>query len=120
MIGQNRQAAFAAAKANHDFVEQETELKHNTELTRQIHELTTQIHAAVNAEIARYRRRTAPSTRSSTASRSSSVTPIARCSTRPSSTSSRNAASVFDRHVGAQRASVNATLKPFAGGPADR
>ena len=50
MIGQNRQGAFAAAKANHDFVEQETELKQNTELTRQIHELTTQIHAAVNSK----------------------------------------------------------------------
>ena len=47
MIGQNRQGAFAAAKANHDFVEQETELKHNTELTRQIHSLTKEIHAAL-------------------------------------------------------------------------
>ena len=34
MIGQNRQAAFAQAKADHDFVEQEQELKTNTELTR--------------------------------------------------------------------------------------
>ena len=47
MIGQNRQASFAAAKANHDFVEQETELKNNTELTRQIHQLTTEIHASM-------------------------------------------------------------------------
>jgi uncharacterized membrane protein len=47
MIGQNRQAAFAAAKANHDFVEQETELKNNTELTRQVHQLTTEIHASI-------------------------------------------------------------------------
>ena len=47
MIGQNRQAAFAAAKANHDFVAQEQELQTNTELTRQIHELTTQIHENV-------------------------------------------------------------------------
>ena len=39
-------------------------------------------------------RRTALSTRSSTASRSSSGTPIARCKTSPSSTSSKNAASV--------------------------
>ena len=30
MIGQNRAAAFQQAKANHDFVEQETELKTNT------------------------------------------------------------------------------------------
>jgi uncharacterized membrane protein len=45
MIGQNRQAAFQQAKADHDFVEQEMELKTNTELTRAIHELTKQVHA---------------------------------------------------------------------------
>ena len=39
MIGQNRQAAFQQAKADHDFVESELELKTNTELTRQIHRL---------------------------------------------------------------------------------
>jgi uncharacterized membrane protein len=44
MIGQNRQAAFQQAKADHDFVEQEQELKTNTELTRAIHVLTTEIH----------------------------------------------------------------------------
>lgn len=44
MIGQNRQAAFQQAKADHDFVEQEQELKLNTELTRAIHALTTDIH----------------------------------------------------------------------------
>ena len=44
MIGQNRQAAFQQAKADHDFVEQELELKTNTELTRQIHVLTTELH----------------------------------------------------------------------------
>jgi uncharacterized membrane protein len=44
MIGQNRQAAFQQAKADHDFVEQEMELKTNTELTRQIHVLTTELH----------------------------------------------------------------------------
>ena len=37
MIGQNRQAAFQQAKADHDFTEQELELKTNTELTREIH-----------------------------------------------------------------------------------
>jgi len=47
MIGQNRQAAFQQAKADHDFVEQEQELKTNTELTRAIHELTSQLHATV-------------------------------------------------------------------------
>jgi uncharacterized membrane protein len=36
MIGQNRQSAFQQAKADHDFVEQELELKTNTELTRQV------------------------------------------------------------------------------------
>jgi uncharacterized membrane protein len=44
MIGQNRQAAFQQAKADHDFTEQELELKTNTELTRQIHRLTTELH----------------------------------------------------------------------------
>ena len=45
MIGQNRQAAFQQAKADHDFVESEQELHNNTDLTRLIHQLTTQIHA---------------------------------------------------------------------------
>ena len=45
MIGQNRQAAFQHAKADHDFVEQEQELKMNTELTKLVHQLTTEIHA---------------------------------------------------------------------------
>ncbi|MDQ3276122.1 MAG: DUF1003 domain-containing protein [Actinomycetota bacterium] len=44
MIGQNRQAAFQQAKADHDFNEQELELKTNTELTRAIHTLTTELH----------------------------------------------------------------------------
>jgi uncharacterized membrane protein len=44
MIGQNRQAAFQQAKADHDFVEQELELKTNTDLTRAIHVLTTELH----------------------------------------------------------------------------
>src|SRR5438132_1739473 len=39
MIGQNRQASFQQAKADHDFVEQELELKTNTQLTRQIQTL---------------------------------------------------------------------------------
>ena len=47
MIGQNRQADFAQRKANHDFLEQEQELKLNTELTKAIHALTTEIHVAV-------------------------------------------------------------------------
>jgi uncharacterized membrane protein len=44
MIGQNRQAAFQQAKADHDFQEQELELKTNTELTREIHRLTAELH----------------------------------------------------------------------------
>ena len=47
MIGQNRQAAFQQAKADHDFVEQEQELKTNTELTRAIHTLAVEIHSRV-------------------------------------------------------------------------
>ena len=47
MIGQNRQSAFQQAKADHDFVEQEQELKVNTDLTRQIHELTREVHERV-------------------------------------------------------------------------
>ena len=44
MIGQNRQATFQQAKADHDFQEQEPELKTNTELTREIHRLTAELH----------------------------------------------------------------------------
>ncbi len=44
MIGQNRQAEFQRAKADHDFVEQELELKANTELTRAIHVLAIDLH----------------------------------------------------------------------------
>jgi uncharacterized membrane protein len=45
MIGQNRQAAFQQAKADHDFREEESLLKENTELTRAIHALTQELHA---------------------------------------------------------------------------
>jgi len=44
MIGQNRQSEFQQSKADHDFVEQELELKTNTELTREIHAMTTELH----------------------------------------------------------------------------
>ncbi len=44
MIGQNRQAAFQQAKADHDFEAQELELKSNTELTREIQTLTAELH----------------------------------------------------------------------------
>jgi uncharacterized membrane protein len=45
MIGQNRQASFQQAKADHDFVASELELHANTELTKIVHQLTTEIHA---------------------------------------------------------------------------
>lgn len=44
MIGQNRQAVFAQAKADHDFTAETLELQTNTELTRQIHLLTVELH----------------------------------------------------------------------------
>ena len=44
MIGQNRQSAFQQAKADHDFQEQELELKSNTDITREIHRLTAELH----------------------------------------------------------------------------
>ncbi len=47
MIGQNRQAEFQRAKADHDFATEATELRLNTELTRTIHALTTEIHQRV-------------------------------------------------------------------------
>jgi uncharacterized membrane protein len=50
MIGQNRQAAFEQAKADHDFNETELELKTNTQLTREIHALTTELHRRVIEE----------------------------------------------------------------------
>jgi len=50
MIGQNRQASYQQAKADHDFVEQELELKTNTEITRAIHTLTTELHRRLLAD----------------------------------------------------------------------
>ncbi|MCX4094928.1 DUF1003 domain-containing protein [Nocardia sp. alder85J] len=44
MIGQNRQSEFQQIKADHDFQEQELELKTNTELTRAIHQMTAELH----------------------------------------------------------------------------
>ncbi|WP_371616983.1 DUF1003 domain-containing protein [Streptomyces sp. NBC_00454] len=50
MIGQNRAAAFQQAKADHDFIESELELKTNTELTRAIHAMTTELHSRLTPE----------------------------------------------------------------------
>jgi len=47
MIGQNRQAAFQQAKADHDFSEEEQELKLNTQLTREIQRLTREVHERI-------------------------------------------------------------------------
>jgi uncharacterized membrane protein len=47
MIGQNRQATFQQAKADHDFVEEVQELKLNTALTREIRELTREVHERI-------------------------------------------------------------------------
>jgi uncharacterized membrane protein len=47
MIGQNRQAAFQQAKADHDFTEQEMELHLNTQLTQAVHDLTVQMHRRI-------------------------------------------------------------------------
>ena len=47
MIGQNRQAAFQQAKADHDFREQEQELKTNAALTREIGRLTRDLDEQV-------------------------------------------------------------------------
>jgi uncharacterized membrane protein len=47
MIGQNRQAEFQRAEADHDFASQDQELLRNTELARSIHTLTTEIHEHV-------------------------------------------------------------------------
>jgi uncharacterized membrane protein len=52
MIGQNRQAAFQQAKADHDFTEQEMELKTNTEITRQIHTLTEELSRRLSQQAA--------------------------------------------------------------------
>jgi uncharacterized membrane protein len=43
MIGQNRQATFQHAKADHDFVEGLRELQLNTELTREVRELAGEL-----------------------------------------------------------------------------
>jgi uncharacterized membrane protein len=53
MIGQNRQAAFQQAKADRDFTQQELELKTNTQLTREIDRLTTELHQRLMGEATR-------------------------------------------------------------------
>ena len=52
MIGQNRQAEFQRAQADHDFTTGAQELRANTELTFAIHTLTTEIHRHVIGDAA--------------------------------------------------------------------
>src|SRR5690348_6347575 len=47
MIGQNRQASFQQAKADHDYAEEEMLLKENTDITKLIHQLTEELHRHV-------------------------------------------------------------------------
>jgi uncharacterized membrane protein len=47
MIGQNRQAAFQQTKADHDYENIDKLLGENTELTRQVHQLTQDLHQHV-------------------------------------------------------------------------
>jgi uncharacterized membrane protein len=47
MISQNRQSARDKVQAEHQFEHQEKELIANTELTKEINELTKQIHASI-------------------------------------------------------------------------
>jgi len=44
MIGQNRQAAFQQAKADHDYADIDRLLVENTDLTRAVHRLTSEVH----------------------------------------------------------------------------
>ena len=47
MIGQNRQAEFQRAKADHDYATEAQELRTNTELTRAVHTMTADLHRHV-------------------------------------------------------------------------
>ncbi len=48
MIGQNRQARFQQAKADHDFLSQGEDLHANTEMTRVVEGLVRDIHRTVH------------------------------------------------------------------------
>ena len=47
MIGQNRQAEFQQAKADQDYKDVDTLLVENTNLTREIHRLTEELHQRI-------------------------------------------------------------------------
>jgi uncharacterized membrane protein len=50
MIGQNRQASFQQAKADHDYADVDRLLIENTNLTRAVHRLTKELHDRVLAD----------------------------------------------------------------------
>lgn len=50
LIGQNQQAHFQQEKADHDYREEATELRTNTELTQQIYALTLELHRRLVSE----------------------------------------------------------------------
>ncbi len=54
MIGQNRQAAFQQAKADHDYADVDQLLIENTNLTRAVHRLTKELHDNVLATRGRH------------------------------------------------------------------
>ena len=60
MIGQNRQAVFQQAKADHDYLDVNRLLVENTDLTRTVHDLTVELHRHV---LAQRRRADRPGTR---------------------------------------------------------
>ena len=47
MIGQNRQAVFQQAKADHDYEAMDQLLAENTRLTRLVHQMTSDLHQRV-------------------------------------------------------------------------
>lgn len=51
MIGQNRQAEFQRAQADHDFATGAQELQTNTDLTRAIHEMTSDLHRQLVGQV---------------------------------------------------------------------
>lgn len=49
MIGQNALGDFQQLKADHDFNLQVQELRANTDLTKEVHQLTVEIHKVLHA-----------------------------------------------------------------------
>jgi uncharacterized membrane protein len=66
MIGQNRQAAFQQAKADHDYRDVDRLLVENTDLTRAVHQLTQEVHDHLLAGTAARKESTSASRMAST------------------------------------------------------